>query len=71
MIRDHCFPLAQQMTLLESKSQTRALHPIFRTRRDADITRGIYERHPVLVDRSQGRRASHLAECGTIPNVST
>ncbi len=26
--------------------------PIFRTRRDADITRGVYERHPVLVDRS-------------------
>ena len=33
--------------------------PIFRTRRDADITRRIYERHPVLVDRSGGgeRRA--------------
>lgn len=29
--------------------------PIFRTRRDAEITRGIYERHPVLVDRSQGQ----------------
>ena len=26
--------------------------PIFRTRRDAEITRRIYERHPVLVDRS-------------------
>ena len=26
--------------------------PVFRTRRDADITRRIYERHPVLVDRS-------------------
>ena len=33
--------------------------PVFRTRRDAEITRGIYERHPVLVDRSGGgeRRA--------------
>ena len=33
--------------------------PIFRTRRDADITRRIYEQHPVLVDRSDGgeRRA--------------
>ena len=33
--------------------------PVFRTRRDADITRRIYERHPVLVDRSGGgeRRA--------------
>ena len=29
--------------------------PIFRTRRDAEITRRIYERHPVLVDRS-GKR---------------
>ena len=28
--------------------------PIFRTRRDAEITRRIYERHPVLVDRSLG-----------------
>ena len=28
--------------------------PIFRTKRDAEITRGIYERHPVLVDRSSG-----------------
>lgn len=27
--------------------------PIFRTRRDAEITRGIYERLPVLVDRSR------------------
>ncbi len=26
--------------------------PVFRTRRDAEITRRIYERHPVLVDRS-------------------
>ena len=28
--------------------------PVFRTQRDAEITRGIYERHPVLVDRSDG-----------------
>ena len=28
--------------------------PIFRTRRDTEITRRIYERHPVLVDRSLG-----------------
>ena len=26
--------------------------PVFRTRRDAEITRWVYERHPVLVDRS-------------------
>ena len=29
--------------------------PIFRTRRDAEITRGVYERHPVLVEHS-GRK---------------
>ena len=29
--------------------------PVFRTRRDADVTRRIYQRYPVLVDRSQGR----------------
>ena len=28
--------------------------PIFRSRRDAEITRRIYERHPVLVDHSGG-----------------
>ena len=28
--------------------------PVFRTRRDAETTRGIYRRHPVLVDRSNG-----------------
>ena len=28
--------------------------PVFRTRRDAEITRRIYEQHPVLVDRSGG-----------------
>ena len=29
--------------------------PVFRTRRDAEITRRIYDRHPVLVDRSGGK----------------
>ena len=29
--------------------------PVFRSRRDADITRHIYEHHHVLVDRSQGK----------------
>ena len=28
--------------------------PVFRTRRDADLTRRIYQAHPVLVDRSSG-----------------
>ena len=30
--------------------------PVFRRRRDADITRGIYERHPVMVDRSGSKK---------------
>ena len=29
--------------------------PIFRTRRDADLTSSLYEQHPVLVDRSTGQ----------------
>ena len=29
--------------------------PVFRTRRDADLTRRIYQCHPVLVDRSNGK----------------
>ena len=41
--------------------------PVFRTRRDAEITRRIYERHPVLVDRSQGESASAWPICsGTV-----
>ena len=49
---DHCFPLsADDFARVNPNTGTA---PIFRTRRDADITRGIYERHPVLVDRSQG-----------------
>ena len=46
--------------------------PVFRRRRDADITRGIYERHPVLVDRSGGGEcrarvasAVHARDCLT------
>ena len=35
--------------------------PVFRTRRDAEITRGIYERHPVLVDRSGGEEVRGVA----------
>ncbi len=35
--------------------------PVFRTQRDADITRRIYENHPVLVDRSGRRRDSRVA----------
>ena len=54
---DRCFPLAPvDFTRVNPNTGTA---PIFRTRRDAEITRRIYERHPVLVDHSQGeeRRA--------------
>ena len=48
--RDRCFPLAPDDFARVNPNTGTA--PIFRTRRDADITRRIYERHPVLVDRS-------------------
>ena len=47
-----CFPLApDDFTKVNPNTGTA---PIFRTRRDADITRRIYAQHPVLVDRSHG-----------------
>ena len=49
---DRCFPLApKDFTRVNPNTGTA---PVFRTRRDAGITRRIYERHPVLVDRSGG-----------------
>ena len=54
---DRCFPLApSDFARVNPNTGT---SPVFRTRRDADITRVIYQRHPVLVDRSKGdvRRA--------------
>ncbi len=47
---DRCFPLAPSDFARVNPNTGTA--PIFRTRRSADITRRIYERHPVLVDRS-------------------
>ncbi len=54
---DRCFPLASDDFSRVNPNTVTA--PIFRTRRDAEITLGIYERHPILVDRSSGeeRRA--------------
>ena len=49
---NRCFPLAPSDFARVNPNTGTA--PIFRTRRDAEITRRIYERHPVLVDRSQG-----------------
>ena len=49
---DRCFPLTpEDFTRVNPNTGTA---PIFRTRRDAEITRSIYERHPVLVDRAGG-----------------
>ena len=50
---DRCFPLTPDDFMRVNPNTGTA--PIFRTRRDADITRRIYERHPVLVDRSGGK----------------
>ena len=49
---DRCFPLAPDDFSRVNPNTGTA--PVFRTRRDADITRRIYEEHPVLVDRSHG-----------------
>ena len=54
---DRCFPLAPADFARVNPNTGTA--PIFRTRRDAEITRRIYENRPVLVDRSQG--AEHRA----------
>ena len=54
---DRCFTLAPAD--FDRVNPNTGTAPVFRTRRDAEITRRIYERHPVLVDRSGGgeRRA--------------
>ena len=49
---DRCFPLAAFDFARVNPNTGTA--PVFRTRRDADITRRIYKRNPVLVDRSSG-----------------
>ena len=49
---ERCFPLAPEDFARVNPNTGTA--PVFRTRRDAEITRGIYDRHPVLVDRSDG-----------------
>ncbi len=49
---DRCFSLAPKDFARVNPNTGTA--PVFRRRRDADITRGIYERHRVLADRSEG-----------------
>ena len=49
---ERCFPLtAEDFARVNPNTGTA---PIFRTRRDAELTKAIYERLPVLVDRSSG-----------------
>ena len=49
---DRCFPLTPDDFSRVNPNTGTA--PVFRNRKDAEITRHIYEQHPVLVDRSQG-----------------
>ena len=49
---NRCFPLTPEDFARVNPNTGTA--PVFRSRRDAEITRRIYERHPVLVDRSSG-----------------
>ena len=48
---DRCFPMTPAVFARVNPNTGTA--PVFRRRRDAEITRRIYERHPVLVDRSR------------------
>ena len=50
---DRCFPLVPGDFALVNPNTATA--PVFRTRRDAEITRYIYENHPVLVNHSSGQ----------------
>ena len=50
--KDRCFPLTPDDFARVNPNTGTA--PVFRRRRDAEITRRIYEQHPVLVDRSDG-----------------
>ena len=65
---DRCFPLAPADFARVNPNTGTA--PVFRTRRDADITRRIYERHPVLVDRSRDDESAP-GQCGTCRACST
>ena len=52
---DRCFPLSPSDFARVNPNTGTA--PVFRSRRDANITRRIYERHPVLVDRTLGEES--------------
>ena len=65
---DRCFPLAPEDFARVNPNTGTA--PVFRTRRDAEITRRIYERHPVLVTVQRAAREGH-GLCGTCRGYST
>ena len=50
---EQCFPLAPEDFALVNPNTATA--PVFRSKRDADITRYIYENYPVLVNHSLGQ----------------
>ena len=49
---DRCFPLTPEDFIRVNPNTGTA--PVFRTRRDAEITRRAYQRNPVLVNKSEG-----------------
>ncbi|MDE2809107.1 MAG: restriction endonuclease, partial [Gemmatimonadota bacterium] len=51
---DRCFPLSPDDFARVNPNTGTA--PVFRNRRDAEITRRIYKQHPVLVKRLQGKK---------------
>ena len=51
---DRCFPLTPDD--FDRVNPNTGTAPVFRTRQDAEITRRIYEQHPVLVKRSQSKK---------------
>ena len=53
---NRCFPLLpEDFARVNPNTKT---SPVFRTRRDAEITRRIYESHPVLIDKSGDKERS-------------
>lgn len=62
---NRCFPLTPDD--FDRVNPNTGNAPVFRTRHDAEITRGIYERHPVLVDRSgEGERRAWPVKYATM-----
>ena len=70
---ERCFPLTAEAFARVNPNTGTA--PIFRARRDAALTSAIYERLPVLVDRSSGEEVKswpvkYTPECSDMTNDS-